>query len=392
MLFKRNLPTVDAESLMNTYYPRPKECISSLLVQGITILGGAPKIGKSWLVLDLAVHIANGAPMWDMNTNQGTVLYLALEDTYPRLQERLGHITDEPPDNLYLATAVGKLEGSMWEQIENFLSDHPDTALIIIDTFQIIRNGATDISYANDYQEVRDMKSFADKHGISILLVHHLRKQGDSDPLNKLSGSTGISGAADAVWILDKEKRTADAATLVCTGRDIPSRELELRFNKENCIWELLSDSEDEPEKVMPEEMIALAAYMQEYIFFSGSNAELAQALQPFVSKPINVRSLKQLMNTWRYPLADRGVTFQNKRSNGQRLVEITYHRDVRDIRDVLTGGAENIVTNGTDRPCRGEERAVDPISSYLGGQAERPAVLSGQFGRIIGQQPEPTL
>ena len=92
---------------------------------------------------------------------------------------------------------------------------------VAIDTFQVIRSYTADTSYANDYDELRKLKALADELNITLLLVHHLRKQGDSDPLNKLSGTTGISGAVDAVFVLDKSKRSQDNATLVATGRDI---------------------------------------------------------------------------------------------------------------------------------------------------------------------------
>ena len=208
------LTVIDSETLMDARLPRRSFCIETLLPEGISMLGGAPKIGKSWMVLDIGIHVAKGLPIWNLQTKGGTVLYLALEDTLVRIQERLCKLTEDAPDNLFFATASGTLADELCPQIENFISNHADTVLIIIDTFQVVRGHVSENSYANDYDEVRKLKTLADKYKISLLLVHHLRKQGDSDPLNKLSGTTGISGAMDAVFILDVSKRIARGATL----------------------------------------------------------------------------------------------------------------------------------------------------------------------------------
>ena len=210
----KTLTVIDGETLMDTRLPKCSFCIETLLPEGISMLGGAPKIGKSWMVLDFGVRIAKGEPIWNLPTKRGAVLYLALEDSLARIQDRLCKITDEVPNNLFIATMAGTLADNLCSQIENFVLEHSDTLLVIIDTFQLVRIGGVDTSYANDYSEVRILKALADKLHISLLLVHHLRKQGDNDPINKLSGTTGISGAMDAVFILDVSKRHARGATL----------------------------------------------------------------------------------------------------------------------------------------------------------------------------------
>ena len=153
---------------------------------------------------------------------------------------------------------------------------HPDVALVIVDTFQMVRGGSGDVSYAGDYEDVRKMKELADALGVALLLVHHLRKRGDGDELNKLSGTTGLSGAADAVFVLDKNDRMQDEAKLLCTGRDIESRELALRFNRTDCVWELVSDSMKQSSLFLPDELTALVALMKSRGAFSGSNTDLA--------------------------------------------------------------------------------------------------------------------
>ena len=219
---KQTLTVIDGETLMDARLAPTKFCVDTLLPQGLSILAGAPKLGKSWLVLDLCVKVAKGENFLGQKTHKGTALYLCLEDSLRRIQERLCNITDDVPGNVFFATQAGTMAEGLEEQIRDFAGAHPDLTLVVIDTFQLIRRTDTEVSYANDYEEVRAVKRLADSLGIAILLVHHLRKMGDSDPLNKISGSTGISGATDAVFILDKSRRSADTATLCCTGRDIP--------------------------------------------------------------------------------------------------------------------------------------------------------------------------
>lgn len=357
MTTKTKLTVIDGETLMDMKLPPTKFCVETLLPQGICMLGGAPKIGKSWLVLDLCIRIAKGEPIWSLPTKKGTTLYLCLEDPLRRVQERLNMLTDDVPPNAYFAIAAGTLADGLCEQIRKFVSEHPDTVLVAIDTFQIVRTGCIDTSYANDYGEVRQMKQLADELNISILLVHHLRKQGDSDPLNKLSGTTGISGAVDAVFVLDKSKRNAQGATLICTGRDIEYREMELKLSKETCAWEMVSDSIENPQLILPEEMISLINFMKQIVSYSGSNTEFAERFNSFTGKSVTSKGLKQMMNRWRYALEDHGLRFENHRSNGQRLVDIFYS----------SAGDESAVSD-ENLPC-GEacvpSVTCDPVSGF---------------------------
>mgnify|MGYP003417116495 FL=1 len=318
------LSVIDGETLLDMNLSLPKFCVKSLLPQGLSILGGAPKVGKSWMVMDLCVRIAKGEPIWNLETAKGTALYLCLEDPCFRVQQRLGCITDEAPANLFFANAAGSLADDLEAQILKFVREHPDTVLVVIDTFQMVRSSG-EPSYGGDYEELQKLKRIADSQRISILLVHHLRKQNDRDPVNKLSGTTGISGAVDAIFVLDKDERRQNAANLICTGRDIEYRELELRFSKDTCIWELLSDSLDAPENLMPQEMVKFLAFMQVTVFFCGTNTELAERFNAYAGFHLAAKSLKQMMNRWRYELQEHGVTYDNRRSNSQRLVEVRY-------------------------------------------------------------------
>ena len=212
-------------------------------------------------------------------------------------------------------------------QITDFVREHPDTTLVVIDTFQMVRSN-TDVSYGNDYEELAALKRLADELQICILLVHHLRKLNDRDPLNRLSGTTGIAGAVDAVFIFTKDDRQMGRGKLTCTGRDVEDRELELWFNKESCTWELQSDSLESPEKLLPEEMQRFISFMAEVKNFSGSNTELAEQFNAYAELTMTAKSLKQMMNRWRLQLREQGITFRNRRSKSQRLVEVFFSSD----------------------------------------------------------------
>lgn len=332
---EKELMAVDGETLWDLEFGARRFCIHSLLPQGLCILGGAPKIGKSWLVLDWCIRIAKGKPIWDMDTTQGTTLYLCLEDTLQRVQHRVYCMSEEATPNAYFATAVGTLADDLEEQISSFLLSHPDTVLIVVDTFQMVRGYGNDPSYGSDYQDMQRLKRIADKYGVTILLVHHLRKQGDRDPVNRLSGTTGISGAVDAVFVLDRKDRAQNAALLVCTGRDVEYRELEIRFSKERCVWDLVSDSAEHPEQLLPPELNAFLEYMKEVKFFSGGNTELVDAFNTFSGSAVEPKRLKQLMNCSKEALRELGLTFRSYRSNGQRLVEVSYSEPVTQVPQV---------------------------------------------------------
>lgn len=172
------------------------------------------------------------------------MLYLCLEDSYHRLQDRLLDITEDPSENLYLATHAGTLADGLAGQIETFVREHGRVSLVVIDTLQKVRETCTDNTYSRDYADLARLKELADRCRTTVLLVHHLRKQYDSDPLNRVSGTAGVSGAADGTFILQREDRSSNYGTLFCTGRDIESKELKLQFDPMSHIWECREDEE----------------------------------------------------------------------------------------------------------------------------------------------------
>ena len=214
--------------------PNVKVLIDGILYPGTYLFVGAPKVGKSFMMAQLAYHVSTGKSLWESEVRQGKVLYLALEDDYSRLQKRLYRMfgTDDT-NNLFFSVSAKNLNGGLLEQLEKFIDENPDTRLIIIDTLQKVReSGAEKFSYANDYEVIAQLKSFSDRHGICLLLVHHTRKQNAGDKFDMIQGTNGLLGAADGAFLLQKEKRTAKTATLDISGRGYFACELDIKAAK----------------------------------------------------------------------------------------------------------------------------------------------------------------
>ena len=226
------LNTVSMSELYDTVYPPRKPIVDGLLYGGTYLFVGAPKVGKSFFMGQLAYHVAMGLPLWEYKVHQGTVLYLALEDDYARLQHRLSRMFGvEEAASLYFATQAKTLSEGLDQQLEHFIREHPDVRLIIIDTLQKVREvGGDRYSYASDYEIVTKLKAFSDKYGICLLVVHHTRKMEAEDSFDMISGTNGLLGAADGAFILQKKKRTDNTAILDVVGRDQPDQELTLEF------------------------------------------------------------------------------------------------------------------------------------------------------------------
>lgn len=312
--------TISLNELYEQVYASRPPLIDGLLCSGTYLFVGAPKMGKSFLMAQLAYHVSLGRPLWGYNVRQGTVLYLALEDEYRRLQERLFRMFGvEGTDELHFATSVKQLGGGLQEQLDRFVRDHPNTKLIIIDTLQKVReNGGDRYSYANDYDIVGQLKNFADQRGICLLLVHHTRKQQADDKFDMISGTNGLLGAADGAFMLQKEKRTSNAATLDISGRDQQDQKLHLVRNPEKLIWELES-VETELWKEPPDPILKAVANMMTEQNWTGAPSQLVEDLgfniQPnTLTKRLNVKA-SQLENEY-------GIHYENKRTHaGRRII-----------------------------------------------------------------------
>lgn len=318
------LHTVSMNDLYQNVYQSRPPVIDGLLYPGTYLFAGAPKVGKSFLMAQLAYHVSTGLPLWGYAVHKGTVLYLALEDDHRRLQGRLYRMFGmEGTDDLLFAVYAKQLGVGLEEQLKKFVREHPDTKLIIIDTLQKIREAGGDkYSYANDYEVVGKLKRLADDCGVCLLLVHHTRKQQADDKFDMISGTNGLLGAADGAFLLQKEKRTDGSAILDVAGRDQQDQRMYLTKDKERLIWTLERTETEiwvEPPDPVLEAIAALVTV--ERPSWSGTATELVEALQVDM-KPnalamrLNVRAGKLL--------TDYRIRYENSRSHAGRSISLT--------------------------------------------------------------------
>ena len=323
----KKLETMTAEQLQSAPYSPVPFLVDELIPEGLHILAGAPKIGKSWLALWLCLCVSQGQPLWNFTTVQGEVLYLSLEDSFQRIQTRLFDLTEDAPPTLHFAIMADTLKHGLEQQIEQFLTDHPDTKLVVIDTLQRVRGAGSDSNlYANDYQDIGILKQLADRRHIAILLIHHLRKLHDDDPMNMISGSTGLSGAADSTFVLQKNSRLANIASLHCTGRDIPDRTLKLEFGEEDHVWKLLEDSKtcSGASKISTLQLVHLfSELLRADPTYLGSPSALSAKIDPDGSLGITPKKVTRLALESVAALRENGILVKTYRSSGKRLISL---------------------------------------------------------------------
>ena len=315
------LPTVTLQALFDTVFQTRPPVIEGLLNTGTYLFAGAPKVGKSFLMAQIAFHVSTGQNLWGYTVHPGTVLYLALEDDHQRLQERMLRMFGvEGTDRLHFAIYAKQLGNGLDGQLSRFMDDHPDTRLMIIDTLQKIREmGGEAYSYANDYQIIGQLKQFADRHGICLLIVHHTRKTPAGDKFEMISGTTGLLGCADGAFLLQKEQRTDSTAVLDVVGRDQPDQRIHLVRDEERLLW-CFDHAEKELWKEPPDPLLVKIATLltADAPVWQGSATELIAALNiqaqaNALTKKLNVRAGK-LLN-------DFHIRYKNVHSrNGSRI------------------------------------------------------------------------
>lgn len=244
-------PTVKFQSaaeLLSREFQEPKYAVNGLLSEGVTIFAGKPKTGKSWCALGLSIAVASGGyVLGTIPVLQGDALYFALEDGERRLQDRLQKMLgrDAVPSRLHFAFDCPRLNEGGIVEIERWLTAHPEARLVVIDTLKRVRPQEFRAGrfYDSDYDAISPLGELGRKHGVSIVVVHHTRKMDGDDPFDLISGSLGLTGAADGAWVLSRARGGADAE-LHSTGRDFEEQQLALRWDAAIFGWKMLGDAE----------------------------------------------------------------------------------------------------------------------------------------------------
>ncbi len=269
-----------ADELMAIEFPAPKWAVPGLIAEGLTLLAGPPKVGKSWLSLGLGLAISAGTPaLGTIATEPGPVLYLALEDTPRRLQSRMRKVLagGRVSGDLTLDTWCPTMTDGGGAYIAGWLEENPAARLVVIDVFTKVRGkpppGASS-AYEADYAAIGAIKRLADTYGVAVLLVHHVRKAASEDFLTTVSGTNGLAGAADAVLVLERARARADGI-LHITGRDVEENDHALSFDPATGSWTMLDGPAEQ--HTMGDTRALIARYVRDY---PGSKpADIATAL-----------------------------------------------------------------------------------------------------------------
>lgn len=233
------LETIDAKTLSETTLPAPRQLVKGLITEGLNILAGNPKSGKSFFALGLSLALANGTPaLGNIHIEKPTgVLYLALEDTHYRLKARVMGLHQNPSKDLHFATRIPRLSEGGLIQVDHFLQDNPHIGMVVIDTLAKISDPKTGGNvYDEDAAMGSALHSLAHSRNAAVLVIHHTRKLAHGDFLHMVSGSAGFTGTADTVMVLTRQRNKANA-TLEITGRDIHEAKLELLWNSAKGGW-----------------------------------------------------------------------------------------------------------------------------------------------------------
>jgi hypothetical protein len=219
---------ITARDLQLLEFPPISYVVPGLVVEGLTLLAGKPKIGKSWLALDWSLAAAyGGTACGSIRCDKGDVLYCALEDNYRRLKSRMMQLLPNAdlPERLTLWTSIPRFDKGGLDELRWWADAAERPRLIVLDTLACVRarRSAKDNAYETDYAALSPLQQFASELNLAVVVVHHLRKLESDDPLDAISGTTGLAGAADSVLVL---RRNGEGITLYGRGRDIEDIEM----------------------------------------------------------------------------------------------------------------------------------------------------------------------
>jgi hypothetical protein len=242
-----------AAALLGAKFQPIKWTVPRILPEGVYLLAAAPKVGKSWLALQIAIAVAGNGEVLGQRAECGSVLYLALEDSDRRLQSRLQKLDaellldGEGAGRLHFETRWPRIDEDDGAALDAWLKAHPDARLVIIDVFERFRAPRSPKGnlYSEDYAAMRAIKALADKYRVALLVVHHTKKGEAEDPLELVSGTQGLAGGADGVLVI-KRPRGAERGELHVIGRDLADEgAFVVDFQRNTCRWEMVGTTRE---------------------------------------------------------------------------------------------------------------------------------------------------
>ncbi|MGH2720873.1 MAG: AAA family ATPase, partial [Actinomycetota bacterium] len=269
-----------AAELLQMEMSDPHMVVDEIVPEGLTMLAGKPKIGKSFMALSVAIAVSSGGVALNRMRirESGGALYLALEDNPRRLKRRLVQLlqSEPPPRGLRLEWEWPKLQEGGLDRLRLWVEQHPRTKLIVVDTLQKVRAGpkTNGSLYAEDYEALGALKALADRYEIAVVVLHHLSKREGGDALDQVLGTTGMTGVPDTILTLKRERNRPNGVLYV-TGRDVDEVEWAMRFDPLSGMWSVIGDAEELRRSEERDDVMALLRTAGETM----SPKEIAEAL-----------------------------------------------------------------------------------------------------------------
>lgn len=301
--------------LLTLELPSARWAVPGLLSEGLTILAGKPKLGKSWMALNLAMTIAaGGKALGSIQVQSGDVLYLALEDRLRRIRDRaakvLGGMRMPPPGRLSFAVTWPRQDRGGVDKLAEWLETASDPRLVVIDVWAKFRSPAKTrgSAYEQDYDQLTEVKSCADHYGASALAVHHTRKSAADDVFDEISGTLGIAGAADGSLVLSRS-RGQNEGTLAMTGRDIEEQTLAVEFDPSTFTWKSHGSAEQRFTGELQKKIVAYLQREGEARFVKDIAAHLGkkepaevESVRTVIRRLCDDKVIRRVGNAYAYP------------------------------------------------------------------------------------------
>ena len=322
--------------------------------EGTLLFCGSSKIGKSWLALDMGLHICKGEKFWGYDVRKAAVLYICLEDGELRLQNRMFKIGEEGQKDFYYATEIASTEEDIIKQLDEQMEKHPEIGLIIIDSLTALRAKLAVVNnnaFIDDYRILNAFHHFTNNHHITLLIVHHVRKMRSEDPFDDIAGTNGLSAAADGSFVFRKEKFTDDEVKLYAKCRDTGQHMWTIRLDEETCIWKMIHESTPMEDVINSDpDLKKTVEFIRKERSFFGSATEFCERIG-VEKKP---QSLSGKLFNHRRELAKQGIDFERTRGNKGSIFcfslisdEVTNMSPPPLIEDILQ--PQEFVTNSDD-------------------------------------------
>ncbi|MCR5804286.1 MAG: helicase RepA family protein [Clostridia bacterium] len=280
---------------------------------GAFLFCGSSKLGKSWLALLLGLKVCKGEPFWGYDVKKTSVLYLCLEDGRRRLQDRMFRVAEEYPQNFYFTTEAMTIDTNLIKQLEEQMKEHPDIGLIIIDSLAAIRgeqSTANGNMFYDDYHIIRILHEFTQQHNITILLIHHVRKNQSADPFEDISGSNGLHAASDGAFVMRRED---SGVKLYHRHRDMAEQVYTIEFDHADCVWKLLDVGTPEEDAFKTDhDLKCVMKYLEDHDEYEG----LAQDFCDLIGARKKAQSLSGKLSNRKYQLEKMGIIFEKTKTN----------------------------------------------------------------------------